>query len=170
MSPHVSTPWKVRSKNLESWTASHATGMLGRLRRNAWTKEGAASTPKTLRPSAARTSVMGKPGPQPRSITEAPHGSVRAHCRTSFTPMPVKRPLPRRSRNSWATPSYPFDRSAMEPSYQDGFVASERDRPLPSQAVRRMLAAGPEMKKGIFSKPETTVRRGDRRVSSADGG
>src|SRR5438309_2847841 len=36
---------------------------------------------------------MGKPGPQPKSITVAPLGSIRAHSRTAFTPMPFDRAL-----------------------------------------------------------------------------
>ena len=34
---------------------------------------------------------MGKPGPQPRSMTLLPCDSVLAHFRTSFTPMAVDR-------------------------------------------------------------------------------
>jgi hypothetical protein len=120
MSPHATTPSKVRWKNVESWTASQTTGVFGRLRRNAWTKDGAASMAKTSSPSATRTSVMGKPGPQPRSITAAPLGNVRAHSRTACTPTPVERPLPRRARNCAATPSYPFDHSILDSPYQSG--------------------------------------------------
>src|SRR5215469_18207366 len=56
---------------------------------------------------------MGKPGPQPRSMTLLPGGSVLAHFRTSFTPIPIDRVLllPRRERNSRETASYPLDRS-----------------------------------------------------------
>src|ERR1700691_2197880 len=55
---------------------------------------------------------MGKPGPQPKSMTLPPRGSVLAQFRTSFTPIPVDRILlPRRARNSSATASYPLDRS-----------------------------------------------------------
>ena len=114
MSPQARTASKRRSKNVESWTASQTTGVLGRLRRKASTNNGAASTAKTFSPSATRTSVIGNPGPQPRSITAAPQGSDRPHFLTAFTPMPVERPLPRQARNSAATPSYPFDRSIMD--------------------------------------------------------
>ena len=87
-------------------------GVPGRLRWNAETKDGAASTPKTGSPSSTSTAVMGKPGPQPRSITLLPRGNVLAHFRTSFTPIPVDRILlPRCTRNSFATASYPLDRS-----------------------------------------------------------
>jgi hypothetical protein len=61
-------------------------GVPGRLRWNAATNDGAASTPKSRSPSSTSTSVMGKPGPQPRSITLLTRGSVFAHFRTSFTP------------------------------------------------------------------------------------
>jgi hypothetical protein len=39
------------------------------LRWNAATNDGAASTPKTSNPSSTSIAVMGKPGPQPRSMT-----------------------------------------------------------------------------------------------------
>jgi len=122
MSPHARIPSKIRSKNVESWTASQITGVFGRLRRNAWTQDGAASMAKTSSPSATSISVRGKPGPQPRSITAAPLGNVRAHCRTASTPTPVERPLPRRARYSTATPSYPFDRSILDSLYQSGLL------------------------------------------------
>src|ERR1700734_1384845 len=88
-------------------------GVPGRLRWNADTNDGAASTPKTCSPSSTSTTVMGKPGPQPKSITLLPGGSVFAHFRTSFTPIAVERVLllPRRARNSSETDSYPLDRS-----------------------------------------------------------
>src|SRR5436305_8681599 len=56
---------------------------------------------------------MGKPGPQPRSITQLACGSVFAHFLTSFTPIAIARVLllPRRARNSPETASYPLDRS-----------------------------------------------------------
>jgi hypothetical protein len=59
---------------------------------------------------------MGNPGPQPKSITAAPCGSVRAHSRTAFTPMPFERVCaqPRPAKNSAATLSYPLDRSVIE--------------------------------------------------------
>lgn len=43
-----------------------------------------------------------------------------AHSRTSCTPIPAKRPLSRRAKNSAATPSYPFDRSMLDSPYQSG--------------------------------------------------
>jgi hypothetical protein len=49
--------------------------------------DGDASTPKTSSPSSSKTAVMGKPGPQPRSITLLPCDSAFAHRRTSGTPM-----------------------------------------------------------------------------------
>jgi hypothetical protein len=88
----------------------------GRLRWNAATNDGAASTPKTRSPSPSSATVMGKPGPQPRSITLLPRGSVFAHFRTSFTPIAIDRLLlfPRRARNSSETAPYPFDRPAVQ--------------------------------------------------------
>jgi hypothetical protein len=69
---------------------------------------------------------MGKPGPQPRSITAAPPGTVRAHSRTACTSIPVERPLPRRARNSTATPSYAFDRSILGYQYQKRAAGSRK--------------------------------------------
>ena len=78
----------------------------------------------TFRPSATRTWVIGKPDPQPRSMTEARRGSVRAQLRTAFTPIPAERALPRPARNSTATLSYPFDRSSMHSPYQSRSVSN----------------------------------------------
>ena len=54
-----------------------------------------------------------KAGPQPRSMTLLPGGSVLAHFRTSFTPIAVDGVLllPRCARNSAETAPYPLDRS-----------------------------------------------------------
>src|SRR6266700_27965 len=57
---------------------------------------------------------MGRPDPQPKSITVAPGGSVRAQSRTALAPMAVEGARPRPARNSTATPSYPLDRSVIE--------------------------------------------------------
>jgi hypothetical protein len=95
-------------------------GVPGRLCWNAATNDGAASTPKTCSPSSTSTTVMGTPGPQPRSITLLRCGSVFAHLRTAFTPIAFERVrlLPRRARNSADTASYPLDRSVMDSRYQ----------------------------------------------------
>ena len=60
-----------------------------------------------------RTPLRPKPGPQPRSATLLPRGSVFAHFRTSFTPIAMDRVLllPRRASNCSETASYPLDRS-----------------------------------------------------------
>ena len=63
MSPHARTPSKVRSKNLESWTASQTTGVFGRLRSKAWTKDGAASTPNVLKAFGDQNLGNRKTGP-----------------------------------------------------------------------------------------------------------
>src|SRR5262245_1222775 len=85
INPHARAPSNGQLKNVESSTASQATGTPGKLRRKASTKDGDASIAYTLRPSKTRTSVMGNPAPQPKSMTVAPLGRVRAHSRTALT-------------------------------------------------------------------------------------
>src|SRR5215216_2193660 len=61
---------------------------------------------------------MGRPVPQPKSMTAALRGSVRAQLRTSRVPTAVDGARPRPARNSAATPSYPLDRSIISGLFQ----------------------------------------------------
>lgn len=112
ISPIDNTPSKDGSNKLEARTDSQVMGVPGRLRWNAETIDGAGLTAKTCSASSIRTAVMGRPCPQPGSITLLPRGSP--FCpHTSFAPISLERvlPLPRRARNSSETESYPLDRS-----------------------------------------------------------